>query len=151
MSVRLGVLLAGCKAGGAAAMHVQAAQHCLTDRQTDTQTDTHKHKNKGAAVPAKLLFMPASLLQLPPRQALRVHLARAAARAHQCVTAILSCLLQANPAHFALTLRRLRQRRQKRAGASAGPEGQNALQPLQPRSKCYSCSCTRSRRSVCCA
>lgn len=52
--------------------------------------------------PAELLLVPARLLQLPPRQTLWVHLARALAGADHLVTAILRRLLQADPAHVAL-------------------------------------------------
>jgi hypothetical protein len=52
--------------------------------------------------PAELLLVPAGLLQLPARQTLRVHLARALAGADHVVAAILRRLLQADPAHVAL-------------------------------------------------
>jgi hypothetical protein len=56
-----------------------------------------------SAIPAELLLMPSSLLQLPASQALGVHLARALAGTDKLVVAILRGLLQANPAHVAIT------------------------------------------------
>jgi hypothetical protein len=57
-----------------------------------------------SAAPAELLLVPPSLLQLPAREALRVHLARALAWRNELVAAVFSGLLQADPAHFTVAV-----------------------------------------------
>ena len=63
-----------------------------------------KPQAPAARPPAELLLMAPGLLQLPAREALRVHLARALAGAHELVAAVLGRIVQADPALLVVAL-----------------------------------------------